>query len=100
MICAPFISAGGADAERDAWDADHYYARVLGESLAYLAEQRHGYPTQFDDLAAWQTYLRRLALAFLDYAQATENMSMDWSQYQHLVAQMRCVFDHFRDLWD
>lgn len=99
-LCAFWQRGCRGWADRDTWNADSYYARVIGESLAYLAEHAHGHPVEFRDSGAWRDYQRRLALAFLDYALASEEMRLGWDAYPHLLAQMRCLFDHFYHLND
>lgn len=56
-------------ATRDVWDFDHYLTRVVGEALAELAEQAHGWPDGvYDTFEEWVAALRENSEKLLAYA--------------------------------
>jgi hypothetical protein len=93
-----FVRGHHGWAMSDAWDLDHYLARVMGESISFLAESTHGWPGEGSEWATfeeWQDELRTHAKALIRYG---ENRIDDWEfDIGPTIARLSTFWGH---LWD
>lgn len=80
----------------DAWDFDHYIARVVARGCEQIAAG-HGYPAGMTP-DEWETYLGEIAADL--YAYADPDNFLDDEVHAVGVAAMRRFVDRFADMWD
>jgi hypothetical protein len=86
--------------EMDAWSLDLYLARVMSESIGYLAENGHTYPgtDQWETPEKWQAHLRDLSQRLTRWN--GDDSFLDEGAYQETVQAIRELCDVWGHLWD
>lgn len=102
-------------ADCDTWSLDNYLAKVISESIVYLADNAHGYHPEYPNYNAWASQLKRISGAFAEY-----NELDDWTceimndgklshekkryiielRFSLLKKEMHRMIDIFERLWD
>ncbi len=84
-------------APRDTWNLDSYLARVIGETLPYLAAHSHGYPGNYKSMEEWTATLLSLAGVFRAYARC-DSFDEEWRAPN--AGDWDVLGKVWRDLWD
>lgn len=107
-------------APRDVWNLDHYLNRVLGSTLAHLADTTHGTPNGYPlgaatDHEKWEADLRKWSAAFLDlhawddggdveeYEKGTDirvQIKMEQDKYRKVEKTLKQMAPWWGGLWD
>lgn len=98
--------------DTDTWNMDVYLARVIGEQLAYLAKNSHGYPgtEEFPTPESWAEALTENSEYLLAYSSGqwngpeTETFEEEKARltklHEDAAKAMGWVAKHFSHLWD
>jgi hypothetical protein len=93
---------GWSDA--DVWDLDGYLARVLGESIAHLAETTHGWPggSEWPKFEDWQNELREVSQILIDYDKGRWNFSPNNinAGFESIEPAIKRLSKYWGHLWD
>lgn len=92
--------------DQDVWSLDDYLAKVMGESIAHLAESSHGWPgegSEWPKFEDWQNELRAVSkqlLAYHDNHWTTNSIQEEERVYKDFVKALKRVSKYWGHLWD
>lgn len=90
-------------APRDTWNLDKHLCKVLGEMLAHLADNLHGWPESagFETPEDWEKALREQSAKLLAWDwDADDDGTQGVKSLEGAQDALRWVADHLPDLWD
>ena len=83
-------------APSDTWNLDRYWAKMMGESLAHLAEHTHGWPGEgsgWESMESWQAEMRL-------HAGVLQAYSKDWEGKVEVGPTLHRLSEIWGHLWD
>ena len=83
-------------APSDTWSLDHYWARVMGESLAHLADSAHSWPGEHSGWASIEDWRREMH----EHAAVLKAYSQDWEGQVNPTPSLRRLVEIWGQLWD
>ena len=86
----------------DAWNLDGYLAQMIADSVRWLRENGHGYPSSFNGIEEWNAVLERIEVPLRVWAEQRHDMDLDeeerWADRCHEA--LKLLTEHFFALWD